>query len=200
MVVPTPDNARVAPEDKLLYQYVFSHEFGGSERGFFVQKLVQVFSAGGYLTYDFIRHSALYSAAVQLGFSYERERHRDIVFHLIKFEHMPYYEKNSIFSNFSTGTLSDFIRLARVFARAIIRDCCPLEHYQIIFPWLLRFASYSDILLFKRELPGLSEVDIAVAVFSMIFQVIYDVINEFYRPSSVKLPSVLERIPDMVIV
>jgi hypothetical protein len=90
--------------------------------------------------------------------------------------------------------------LARVFARAIIRDCCPLERYHIIFPWLLRFASYSDILLFKRELPGLSEVDIAVAVFSMIFQEIYDVINEFYRPSSVKLPSVLERIPDMVIV
>jgi hypothetical protein len=139
MVVPTPDNARVAPEDKLLYQYVFSHEFGGSERGFFVQKLVQVFSAGGYLTYDFIRHSALYSAAAQLGFSYERERHRDIVFHLIiLLENFQLFDWNAVrllytlghrFHScnyirdcYSTGTLSDYIPLAMAFGLAIIRD------------------------------------------------------------------------------
>lgn len=74
-VIPILDNARLAPEDRLLYQYVFTDEFGKSTVGRFVHAILRQLSVGGYDTSVQLRNAVLYTAAVKLGIQSEREHH-----------------------------------------------------------------------------------------------------------------------------
>ena len=74
-VIPTPDNARIAPEDKLLYQYAFSSEFRESALGQLVHELIPICSIGGYITSVPFRHVILSASARCLGFEHELAYH-----------------------------------------------------------------------------------------------------------------------------
>jgi hypothetical protein len=80
-VMPIPDNARVAPEDRLLYQYVFTDEFRKSTVGPLVHDILRRLSVGGYVTSVRLRDAVLYTAAVKLGIQSDREHHfgRDLL-------------------------------------------------------------------------------------------------------------------------
>lgn len=68
--LPMPDDSYVAPEDRLLYQYLFTKEFANSEVGFGVQILMRVSAGatGGYVRSSLARHTGLWAAAHALGF------------------------------------------------------------------------------------------------------------------------------------
>ena len=65
-----PDDSYVAPQDRLLYQYIFSDEFAISDFGFGVQLLMRLSAraTGGYIRSSLIRHTGLWAAALALGF------------------------------------------------------------------------------------------------------------------------------------
>ena len=73
--MPTPDNARIAPGDRLLYQYSFSSDFGDSVIGQFVNRIVPICSMGGYITSVSLRHAILSASAKCLGFEDEHIYH-----------------------------------------------------------------------------------------------------------------------------
>jgi hypothetical protein len=72
-VIPILGNARLAPEDKLLYQYVFTDEFGKCTMGPWVHEILQYVSVGAHVMSDRLRNAVLYTAAVKLGIQSERD-------------------------------------------------------------------------------------------------------------------------------
>lgn len=73
-----PDDSNIAPEDRLLYQYLFTREFVTDVWSRIVQSPLYDHSrrSGGYVVSAALRHAALLVAGHRLGFETVKRNHR----------------------------------------------------------------------------------------------------------------------------
>lgn len=118
--MPTPDNARIAPADRLLYQYAFSSEFGDSALGKYVHRIFQICSMGGYIKSVPLRHAILSASANNLGFEHAHVYHFGVSLRMLSttVAHIPYKDDGHICS----------------FAARALLSVMPDIHFPLLFP------------------------------------------------------------------